>query len=320
MNAIVPTAAPLSYGDLERLADSIAKSGLFGIKTKDQAVALMMIAHAEGRHPALAARDYDIVNGRPTKKAEAMMRDFIQAGGKVEWHKLTDEMADATFTHPQTGSVRIDWDMKRAQTAFGKKDMYSKFPRQMLRSRVVSEGIRTLWPLATSGMYVEEEIGNLPPPHNGPTLDAEAAVPERDYVADSSPGRLNAAPLRATAPSPPPASLRAVAATVTQERKAAPTPKTTAERAWNRLRRTHSILDALEVALREAQSAEEVDWFVCCGEVMQAKEMYTDEQKTKLEGLITKALAKWWHTPPDATDADDGEVEIAGEEKVMAGD
>jgi hypothetical protein len=293
MNAIVPTAAPLSYGDLERLADSIAKSGLFGIKTKDQAVALMMIAHAEGRHPALAARDYDIVNGRPTKKAEAMMRDFIQAGGKVEWHKLTDEMADATFTHPQTGSVRIDWDMKRAQTAFGKKDMYSKFPRQMLRSRVVSEGIRTLWPLATSGMDVEEEIGNLPPPHNGPTIEAEA-------------------------PSPPPASLRAVAATVTQERKVAPTPKTTAERAWNRLRRTHSILDALEVALREAQSAEEVDWFVCCGEVMQAKESYTGEKKTKLETLISAALAKWWHTPPDAAETPD-DLHIEGEHLLAAG-
>jgi hypothetical protein len=104
----------------------------------------MAIAQAEGRHPVEAARDYDIISGKPAKRAEAMMRDFIQAGGRVEWHSLTDDLADATFTHPQTGSVRIDWDMKRAQTAFGKKDMYSKFPRQMLRSRVVSEGVRTL--------------------------------------------------------------------------------------------------------------------------------------------------------------------------------
>jgi len=282
MNAIVPTAAPLSYGDLERLADSIAKSGLFGIKTKDQAVALMMIAHAEGRHPALAARDYDIVNGRPTKKAQALMRDFIQAGGKVEWHALTDEMADATFTHPQTGSVRIDWDMKRAQTAFGKKDMYSKFPRQMLRSRVVSEGIRTLWPLATSGMYVEEEIGNLPPPHNGPTIEAEA-------------------------PSPPPASLRAVAATVTQERKVADEPP----------RRTvRQLLEAWEIAARDAQSAEEADRIICAPDVLQAKETFTGEAKTRLDKLIADTLAKWWHTPPDA---DDGEVEIVGGEKLAAG-
>ena len=101
----------------------MAQSGLFGIKTKDQAIALMMIAHAEGRHPALAARDYDVIQGKPAKKSEAMMRDFIEAGGKVEWHALTDEIADATFTHAQTGSVRIDWNMDRARAAgFAAKD------------------------------------------------------------------------------------------------------------------------------------------------------------------------------------------------------
>ncbi|HXI43126.1 MAG TPA: hypothetical protein VNH83_24300, partial [Bryobacteraceae bacterium] len=158
MNAMTTTPMPLSYDALERLAESIAKSGLFGMKTKDQAIALMMIAHAEGTHPALAARDYDVIQGKPAKKAEAMMRDFIAAGGKVEWHALTDDVADATFTHPQTGSVRIDWDMERAKIAgFAGKDNWRKFPRAMLRSRVVSEGVRTVWPLATSGMYVPEE-------------------------------------------------------------------------------------------------------------------------------------------------------------------
>lgn len=192
MNAITPTAMPIN--DMQTLALAIAKSGLFGIKTPDQALVLMAIAQAEGRHPVEAARDYDIIQGRPAKKAEAMMRDFIQAGGKVEWHELSDQRADATFTHPQTGSVRIDWDMQRAVTAFGKKEMYGKFPRQMLRSRVVSEGVRTLWPLATSGMYVPEEAVDIPakPEHNGPTLEHEpeplraaaAATPRGDRVVD----------------------------------------------------------------------------------------------------------------------------------------
>jgi hypothetical protein len=315
MNAITTTTAPLNYGDLERLANSIAKSGLFGIKTPDQAMALMMIAAAEGRHPALAARDYDIVNGRPTKKAEAMLRDFIQAGGKVEWHALTDELADATFTHPQTGSVRIDWDMKRAQTAFGKKDMYSKFPRQMLRSRVVSEGVRTLWPLATSGMYIEEEIGNLPPHHTGPTLDheAEAEAP-------------SPAPLRAAA-APTPRGERKVAdekrlaahAEVVAAAAATPMPERKVADEPPRPRTRKDYLDGLEIALRDAKNPEEVDRIVCGEEVMRAKETFQNGHKQRLETLISEALAKWWHTPPD----DDGEVDdlhIVGEEKVAAGD
>jgi hypothetical protein len=181
----------MSFTDLERLGEYIAKSNLFGIKTKEQAIVLMSIAQAEGRHPVEAARDYDIVNNRPAKKAEAMLRDFILAGGKVQWHSLTDQLADATFTHPQTGEVRIDWDMKRAEAAFGKKDMYSKFPRQMLRSRVVSEGVRTLWPLATSGMYEPGEQADIPikDEHTGPTIESDT----RDALNDTVPLKAAAA-------------------------------------------------------------------------------------------------------------------------------
>ena len=178
MNALTTVATPLSVAEIARVAEAVAKSGLFGIKTPDQALALMMIAQAEGRHPALAARDYDVIQGRPAKKAEAMMRDFMEAGGKVEWHALTDEVADATFSHQQGGSVRITWDMKRAQAAgLGGKDNWKKFPRQMLRSRTVSEGVRTIWPMATSGMYEPGEAADIPPKHTGKTIDHE---PEPD--------------------------------------------------------------------------------------------------------------------------------------------
>jgi len=196
MNAIATTAPPpIVFTDLVILAEAIAKSNLFGIKTKDQALVLMMIARSEGRDPVEAARDYDIIQGKPAKKAEAMLRDFLTAGGKVEWHELSDIKADATFTHPQTGSVRIDWDLARANTAgFGGKEMWKKFPRQMLRSRVVSEGVRTLWPLATSGMYVPEEQADIPATdeHNGPTLEAS---PERQAINDEVPLRAAAAPM-----------------------------------------------------------------------------------------------------------------------------
>lgn len=141
------------------MAKAVAASNLFGVKSQDQAMALMLVAQAEGRHPALAARDYDIISGRPAKKSEAMLRDFLQSGGKVEWHELTDILSDATFSHPAGGSVRITWDMKRAAAAgLGTKDTWKKYPRQMLRARVVSEGIRTVCPMATSGMYVPEEV------------------------------------------------------------------------------------------------------------------------------------------------------------------
>jgi hypothetical protein len=194
MNAIAvpePTTMPMAFSDMERLAEHVAKSNLFGMKTKEQALVLMMVSHAEGRHPVLAARDYDVIQGRPAKKSEAMLRDFLQAGGRVEWHALSDDIADATFTHPQGGSARISWNMDRANKAgMAGKDNWKKFPRQMLRSRTVSEGVRTVFPLATSGLYVPEEVADFA----GQTIEAEAS-PERQAINDEVPLRAAAAPM-----------------------------------------------------------------------------------------------------------------------------
>jgi hypothetical protein len=149
---------------LERMAAAFAASNMFGAKTKEQALSLLLLANAEGVHPAIAMRDFDIINGRPAKKAEAMHRSFLAAGGQIEWHALTDALADATFSHPQGGTARITWDMERAKKAgLGGKDMYGKYTRQMLRSRVVSEGCRTVYPAATSGLYVPEEVQHFEP-------------------------------------------------------------------------------------------------------------------------------------------------------------
>ena len=286
MNEIVKAPMPLAYGDLERLAAAVAKSGLFGIRTQDQAIALMMIAHAEGRHPALAARDYDIISGKPAKKAEAMMRDFIQAGGKVEWHELSDKRADATFTHPQTGSVRIDWDVQRATTAgLAGKDNWKKFPRSMLRSRVVSEGVRTIWPLATSGMYVPEELREGEP-FNGTTLEAD---PEPAHIQ-----------MGTSAANPVPAQEG------TQRAAAAAMPASP--------RKRQTIAEWLEshrIALADAQSAAEVDRILEAEDMQQARQTFRNGAKQQIEDMISEALAKWYQQPPEEPEAEEELPDLA---------
>ena len=197
-NELVP------YADMQHMAVSIARSGLFGVRTPDQALALMLVSQAEGRHPALAARDYDIIQGRPSKKAEAMMRDFQTAGGKITWREMSDTAAIAEFTHPSGGSVTVKWDMEMAKRAgLADKDMWKKYPRQMLRSRCVSEGVRAVFPAATSGMYVPEEVRDFDPADTagGTTIEATADTaavldqfaaggdteppPERDILAEA---------------------------------------------------------------------------------------------------------------------------------------
>lgn len=150
-------------GDIERMAASVAKSGLFGVKQPEQAMALMLIAQAEGLHPAIAARDYHIIQGRPALKADAMLARFQTAGGKVKWTSMTDAKVSAIFSHPQGGEVEIEWTSEMVKRAGINNDMHRKYPRQMLRARCISEGIRTVFPGVVVGTYTPEEVADMEP-------------------------------------------------------------------------------------------------------------------------------------------------------------
>lgn len=168
----------VSVEQVERMALNIAKSGLFGMKTIEQAAALMLIAQAEGRHPASAAQDYHIIQGRPALKADAMLARFLSAGGKVEWHKYEPTIVDATFSHPQGGTIRLAWSIEDARRiGLAGKDNWKNYPRAMLRARVISEAIRTVYPGVAVGMYTPEEVQDFEPPRTVQAVGEPAGTP-----------------------------------------------------------------------------------------------------------------------------------------------
>lgn len=146
------------------LAKAFAQSGLFGVKTPEQALALMALCEAEGMHPAKAVQRYHIVQGRPAMKADTMLAEFQKAGGKVEWKEYTDTKVTGVFSHAAGGSVSVTWDMAQAAKAgLAGKDVWKFYPRSMMRSRCISEGVRTVFPGVVEGVYTPEEIESLPP-------------------------------------------------------------------------------------------------------------------------------------------------------------
>lgn len=157
------TALTIPIADVERMALAAAKSGLFGVKTSEQALALMLVAQAEGLHPAIAARDYHVIQGRPALKADALLARFQAAGGSVKWLKYQDDVCRAVISHPQGGSVEIEWNIGMAERAglTGKNPTWRTYPRQMLRSRVISEGVRTVFPGCAVGAYTVEEVSDM---------------------------------------------------------------------------------------------------------------------------------------------------------------
>ena len=181
-NALVPVA------DIEKMAVAIAKSKMFGMKTTEEAFALMLIAQAEGMHPAIAARDYHVIQGRPTLKADAMLARFQNAGGKVQWDVYTDAEVTGTFSHPQGGSLKLTWTFAQAQKInLTGKDNWKYYPRAMLRARCISEGIRTVYPGCVVGTYTAEELEEIPKAKDmGMVEEVVAAVEEVQTVPDGA--------------------------------------------------------------------------------------------------------------------------------------
>lgn len=184
--------ALVSVDAIQTMANAVAKSGLFGIKTADQAMALMLIAQAEGLHPAIAARDYHVIQGRPALKADAMLARFQAAGGKVEWIKYTDEVVAAKISHPQGGTVEVAWTITMADRAgLTKNQTWRQYPRQMLRARVISEGIRTVFPGVAVGVYTPEEVQDFEPP--APSMKVvEEVMPPAQKTAAPQNGKTDA--------------------------------------------------------------------------------------------------------------------------------
>jgi hypothetical protein len=156
MNAVV------TYEEKRGLAAAFVKSKLFGITDEAQALALMALCEAEGMHPAKAIQEYHIIQGKPALKADAMLARFQRAGGSVSWGTYTDEQVTGTFTHPQGGSITVEWTAARAAKAGITNPMWKKYPRNMMRSRCISEGVRAVFPGIATGIYTVEEVQDMP--------------------------------------------------------------------------------------------------------------------------------------------------------------
>ena len=153
----------IPYDEIERMASSMGKGNLFG-KTADQLLPLMLIAQAENKHPAIAAQEYDIIQGRPALRSQAALSRFQASGGRLQWHERSDQNCSATFSHPQSGNVTVDWPFERAvKMGLNNKDNWKKQPMIMLQWRCVAEGVRICFPACLSGLYLVEEVQDFEP-------------------------------------------------------------------------------------------------------------------------------------------------------------
>lgn len=162
------------------MGEAIAKSGMFGVAGEKQGVILALECMAR-RQPILTLTEtYHVIHGRLSMKADKMLANFDEAGGKHKIISRTPEVATVELTcNGDTQQFSLSWDEAKEEPFVysGKesevvtqlagdraklkiKDKYAT-PRarmQMLWARVISDGVRAMMPSANSGRYTPEEI------------------------------------------------------------------------------------------------------------------------------------------------------------------
>jgi len=174
----------MSVNDLMAVAKQVAASRLFpGVQSEQAAFTLMMLCQAEGLHPISALRRYHIIQGRPSMRSDAMQAEFQRQGGVVRWVESSNDVCIAQFLHPVhapepglTVTVRLAELAKAGVTESNPN--YKKWPRQMLRARAISEGVRAVLPGVVVGIYSDVEVEDMAAdrPHHAPAQPAAIDV------------------------------------------------------------------------------------------------------------------------------------------------
>ncbi len=181
----------MTVAEIKETALMVSKSGLFpSCKSPEAAFALMMLCQAEGLHPIQAARRYHVIQGVASMKAEAILGDFMNAGGKVDWAKYEHNEVTGIFEAPGLSKpVSVTWTIDDAKKAkLEAKDNWKSYPRQMLKARVITDGVRMSMPSIMVGIMSAEEAEDMPtvvvPQADPPRRVTPAAEPEKVQPVD----------------------------------------------------------------------------------------------------------------------------------------
>jgi hypothetical protein len=171
---------------IDKLGEMFAKSGMFGCERIEQGKILAMACLTEHKSPIQIAREYHIIEGKLSDRADAMLAKFRARGGKYKVLHRTSELSSIEMAHEgQTLTFTLTWEDAQKEPFVHAKDGFKKnwrTPRarmQTMWARVVSDGVRTLAPEIVSGIFTPEEIEDEASiPTAGPAINLATPAPQ----------------------------------------------------------------------------------------------------------------------------------------------
>ncbi len=184
-NAIVPAGAhqvaitpdsrralePRSFEEAFKLARVTAASGMFGVKSPEEACVRIMTGVSLGLTAMQSLRGIHVVKGRPVLSAD-LMAAIALASGQCEYFDCEHTSADkAVYVTKRVGRPerRLEWTMAMAREVrvdgvpLTNKDVWKSYPGPMLRARCIAALARMVYPDLLLGVYTPEELAEQPP-------------------------------------------------------------------------------------------------------------------------------------------------------------
>ena len=172
----------MTMSELASNGHELTKTGLLPdhIKTGWQFAAIAMTGREMGMEPMRAMRSLKIVKGVVTESADSQLARFKSQGGRGEFVKLTEEVAELKLIHPNGDKHTEVFTMRDAQQAgLASQPNYKKHPKAMLRSRAITAGLKSVgW---------EGAIGNYDPDEIVPDINSEPVSHSTDSPVEVRP-------------------------------------------------------------------------------------------------------------------------------------
>jgi hypothetical protein len=176
----------VSFTELVQMGDQLVRTGFLPdhIRNGVQFTAIVMAGRELGMAPMRALRSLQLVKGKVMEDAASQLSRFKLAGGRATFEVLDETRAVLKLTHPNGDTHTETWtleDAKRAES--GKGGMLAKFPKAMLRSRVITAGLKSLgWDGAVGNYDPAELVDDDAAPARAVQAAPVAKAPEPEVV------------------------------------------------------------------------------------------------------------------------------------------
>ena len=153
--------AVTNFDELSKIAGAMVKSGYFqDARDVSQAIVKIMAGREMGIGAFQSMQSIYIIQGRPSMSAN-LMAAKVKASGRYDYRviTLTDHLCEIAFYQEGKELGRSSFSSDEAKKA-GTKNM-DRYPRNMLFSRAMSNGVRWYCPdvVGSAAVYTPEELG-----------------------------------------------------------------------------------------------------------------------------------------------------------------